>query len=210
MAELLTDDEKVDAIKKWWKANGVSVVAGVAIGLGAVFGWRAWVNHETRVAQQASIAFEQLLATVAAGQTESAEMQANTLVETHGGTPYAMFADLAAAKMRVEAGDLAGAARALQSAVDRAPEPGLTTLAALRLARVLVDLGDLERASSVIAKHESGAFSADFAALRGDIALEQGRIADARSAYQAAIDGSAGNARLVELKLENLPADDAS
>jgi predicted negative regulator of RcsB-dependent stress response len=210
MAELLTDEEKVEAIKKWWKANGVSVVAGIAIGLGAVLGWRAWVNHETRVAQQASIAFEQLLATVAAGQTESAERQAQTLVETHGGTPYAMFAELAVAKLRVESGDLDGAARALESALERAPEPGLADLAALRLARVLLDRGDLERAASVIAKHEGGAFSGDFAALRGDIAAEQGRIADARTAYQAAIDGNAGNARLIELKLENLPADDAS
>ncbi|MGB5737104.1 MAG: tetratricopeptide repeat protein, partial [Thiohalocapsa sp.] len=101
MADLQTDEETVEAIKKWWKANGVSVVAGIAIGLGSVIGWRAWVNHQTGVAQQASIAFEQVLATSASGAGESAEKQAEMVVSEYPDTPYAMFADLAAAKIRV-------------------------------------------------------------------------------------------------------------
>jgi predicted negative regulator of RcsB-dependent stress response len=43
-----TDDEKVEAIKKWWKDNGISVATGVVIGLAVVFGWRAWGNLSTR------------------------------------------------------------------------------------------------------------------------------------------------------------------
>ena len=34
-----TDEEKVEAIKGWWKENGISVVGGLALGLAAVFGW---------------------------------------------------------------------------------------------------------------------------------------------------------------------------
>ncbi|KAA6183309.1 tetratricopeptide repeat protein [Thiohalocapsa marina] len=211
MAELLTDEEKVEAIKKWWKANGVSVVAGVVIGLGAVFGWRGWVSYQTGVAQQASIAFEQLLATAATGQVEATELQAGSIVDDFGGTPYAMFADLALARTRADAGDLPGAALALEAAIGRAPEPALARLAALRLARVLIADDQLERAADVIDQHDDdAAFAADFAALRGDIALRQGRADAARTAYRAAIDGGAGNSRLIELKLENLPATDAS
>jgi predicted negative regulator of RcsB-dependent stress response len=210
MAELQTDEEKVEAIKKWWKENGVSVIAGVAIGLGAVFGWRAWVSYHTSVAQRASIAFEQLLATTAADQRESAEKQAEILDDDFGGTPYAMFSDLALAKVRLEAGDRDGAIDALQSAIDRAPEPGLATLASLRLARVLIDAGELERASKLIdAQDADGAFSADLAALRGDIAVAQGRTDAARAAYRQAIDDGAAEARLIELKLRELPTHDA-
>jgi len=211
MADLQTDDEKVEAIKKWWKDNGTSVIAGVAIGLGSVFGWRAWVNHESSVSQQASIAFEQVLASASGGAKESAEKQAEILVDEFSGTPYAMFADLAIAKVRVGDGDMAGAAAALESAIARAPEPGLAKLAKLRLARVLVDSGESAKAADLIdAQDGEGAFAADFAALRGDIAAAAGQFETARTAYREAIDGGAGNARLLELKLQDLPAGDAS
>ncbi len=207
MADLQTDDEKVEAIKKWWKDNGVSVVAGVAIGLGSVIGWRAWVNHENSVSQQASIAFEQVLASSAAGAGESAEKQAEILIDEYPGTPYAMFADLATAKVRVAAGDFAGAATALNSAIEQAPDPGLATLTALRLARVLIQSGEPDKAAALIDKHDDGGpFAPDFAALRGDIAAAQGNTDAARTAYREAIDGGAGNARLLELKLQDLPA----
>ena len=207
MTDLQTDDEKVEAIKKWWKANGVSVIAGVAIGLGSVFGWRAWVSHQNSVSQQASIAFEQVLASTAAGAAESAEKQAEILIDEYPGTPYAMFADLATAKVRVAAGDLAGAVTALNAAIERAPDPGLAKLAALRLARVLIQSGETAKAADLIDSHDDGGpFAPEFAALRGDIAAAEGDIAAARTAYREAIDGGAGNTRMLELKLQDLPA----
>ena len=206
MAELTTDDEKVEAIKKWWKENGTAVVAGIAIGLVAVFGWRAWVNHQDQVGQRASLAFEQLLMAASTGENESAAKQAEALADQHSGTPYVALADLALAKVRVEQDDLAGAADALRSAVDRAPDPSLATLAAFRLARVLVASNALDEALAVIEQHDhGGAFSADFAGLRGDIALAKGQTAEARAAYEAALAGNAGLSRLIELKLKDLP-----
>ena len=206
MAELTTDDEKVEAIKKWWKENGTAVIAGIGIGLVAVFGWRAWVNHQEQVGQNASLAFEQLLMAASSGQHESAEKQADTLADEHAGTPYAALADLALAKVRVEQDDLAGAAEALRSAIAKAPDPSLATLAAFRLARVLIASDALDEAMTVIELHDDdGAFSADFAGLRGDIALAKGETADARAAYEAALAGDAGLSRLIELKLQDLP-----
>jgi predicted negative regulator of RcsB-dependent stress response len=207
MAELTTDDEKVEAIKKWWKENGVAVIAGIVIGLGLVFGWRAWVNHQAQVGQRASLAFEQLLMAASAEDPESAVKQAEVLVEEYSGGPYAALADLALARVRVEQGELDAAADALRAALDRAPDPALAELAAFRLARVLIAAGSLDAASTVIDEHADGsAFSADFAGLRGDIAAARGRIDAAREAYQAALDGGAGLSRLIELKLRDLPA----
>ncbi len=207
MAELTTDDEKVEAIKKWWKENGTAVIAGIVIGLAAVLGWRAWANHQEQVGQRASLAFEQLLMAAGSGQHASAAKQAEALVDAHAKTPYAALADLALAKVRVEQDDLAGAAKALRSAIERASNPGLATLAAFRLARVLIASDALDDALAVIERHDDGgAFSADFAGLRGDIALARGQIGDARAAYAAAIAGGAGLSRLIELKLQDLPA----
>jgi len=211
MAELQTDEEKVEAIKKWWKENGTSVIAGVVIGLGAVFGWRAWVDHRDSVGQHASLAYEQLLAATLNGAAESAEAEAKSLIGDYGNTAYAPLANLALARVRVEQDDLAGAATALRSALEQAPDPALAKLAAFRLARVLIADGDLDGATAVIAQHDDGgAFAADFAGLRGDIAVSRKDWQAARTAYRQAIDGGAALARIIELKLQDLPAGDAS
>ncbi|MFP4076480.1 MAG: YfgM family protein [Halochromatium sp.] len=207
MVELTTDDETVETIKKWWKENGTAVIAGLVIGLVAVFGWRAWANHQDQVGQRASLAFEQTLMAARGGQYDSAAKQAEAVIDAHAKTPYAALAELTLAKARVEQDDLAGAAEALRAAVERAPNPGLAKLAAFRLASVLIAHEAFDEALAVIERHDDeGALSADFAGLRGDIALAKGEIADARAAYAAAIAGGAGLSRLIELKLQDLPA----
>jgi predicted negative regulator of RcsB-dependent stress response len=35
-----TEDQQVEALKRWWKENAKSILLGVALGLAAVFGWR--------------------------------------------------------------------------------------------------------------------------------------------------------------------------
>ncbi|TVQ89145.1 MAG: hypothetical protein EA400_07970 [Chromatiaceae bacterium] len=210
MTELHTDEEIVEIIKKWWQANGVSVIVGVAIGLAAVFGYRAISNHRETTRQQASLAFEQVLAAVVAGDPERAERQAARLGEAFDGSVYVALGDLALARARVEANDLDGAAAALRTALSRAPSPALASLAALRLARVQFAQGDLTAATELIARHDDGGtFGGDFAALRGDIATAEGRFDDARSAYRQALDQGAALARVIELKLNDLPPDDA-
>ncbi len=201
-----TDEEKVEAIKGWWKENGISVFGGLAIGLAAVFGWRAWVDHQEGMAQQASSAFEQLAATVETGNAAAARTQAALLLEKHGETPYGALANLLLARVEMDAKQPAAARKALEQAMAKAPDPGLARVAALRLARLLMAQGDLEAAATLIAQQDQGtAFKGDFAALRGDLALAAGRVAEARAAYDQAIALGAANAALLQLKVENLP-----
>jgi len=201
-----TDEEKVEAIKGWWKENGISVFGGLAIGLAAVFGWRAWVDHQEGMAQQASSAFEQLAATVETGNAAAARTQAALLLEKHGETPYGALANLLLARVEMDAKQPAAARKALEQAMAKAPDPGLARIAALRLARLLMAQGDQEAAATLIAQQDQGAaFKGDFAALRGDLALAAGRAAEARAAYDQAIALGAANAALLQLKVENLP-----
>jgi len=201
-----TDEEKVEALKKWWKDNGLSVVAGVGIGLAAVFGWRGWVGYQDSVGQQASAAFEQLLAAAEGDNTESALKQAELLAKDYGSTAYAAFAALVRARVEVESGNAAAARASLEDAIAKAPEPALARIAALRLARILIDEGNLAEARALIDKHDDGgSFAGDFAALRGDIAVAEGRTQDARQAYEQALAAGAAAPDLLKLKLENLP-----
>ena len=201
-----TDEEKVEAIKKWWKDNGTSVIVGVTIGLGAVFGWRAWVQYQDGVSQQASAAFEQLMASVETGGSDTARQQSELLGKEYESTPYAALGSLLRARVELEAGDAAAARTWLELAIQKAPDPGISRVAALRLARVLVSEDDLSGAAAVIEKHDQGgSFSGDFDAIRGDIAAAQGKTGEARDAYRRAIAGGAANPELLQLKLDNLP-----
>lgn len=206
MSTYETDEEKVEAIKKWWKENGVSVISGVAIGLGAIFGWRAWINYQDSMGQQASAAFEQLLASADGEDSQSAVAQSQLIAEEFSSTAYATLAALVQARVELNAGNLAAARGALEQAIAMSPDAGLTRIAALRLTRILIAEGNLSTASDLAAKYdEGGSFAGAFAAARGDIASADGRPEDARAAYEQAIAAGAPNPEQLQLKLENLP-----
>lgn len=199
----LSEEEQVEALKKWWKENGKSVVAGVVIGLGAVFGWQAWEKHQRTSAEDASALFEQLSYNVANGSA-LAEQQARDLIQEHHGSVYAVFAALELARIKVGQGDLAAARTQLQWALNNAPDDSLRQIARLRLARVMLSEGDTQGAASVAAAAVADRFAAELAELRGDIALADGDLAAARDAYLQAIDSGAGNTELVQMKLDDL------
>jgi len=201
-----TDEERAEAIKKWWKENGLSIFLGVSIGLGAIFGWRAWINYRETVRQQASSAFERLLTDADTGDAQSARAQSKLLREEFTSTAYAPLASLARARVEVEAGNLAAARTALEQAIAGSPVPGIRRIAVLRLVRVLIAEGDLEGAAGLAAQYENGGgFGGAFAALRGEIAEAQGHMAAARTAYEQALAAGAPNTDQVRMRLDNLP-----
>ncbi len=201
-----TEEQQVEALKKWWKENGKSVIAGIALGLAGVLGWRAWSDHQDNVASQASTIFDQLVVSVDIGNAESAAKQAHTLHQEYSSTPYSAFAELMQARLLFEKGDSAAAAAALGQAIAKAPDEALKTIAVLRLARLRAAAGELDAAEALLQQHPASAsFNGEYAAVRGDIAAGRGDTAAARSAYQQALAAQAGNADLVQLKLENLP-----
>jgi predicted negative regulator of RcsB-dependent stress response len=203
-----TEEQQVEALKNWWQENGRAVVAGAVLGLAGVFGWRAWLAHQNTVAAQASNLFDQLVMSVESGKPPlETQQQTITLRDEYGATPYAAFADLMAARIRYEQGDVAGTKAALEQAIVKAPDPALQILAVLRLARVKISAGELDQAMALLNQYPAPpSFIAEYAVLRGDIARAKGDAAAARSAYQEALAGKPGQADLIQLKLDNLPS----
>lgn len=199
-----TEEEQVESLKKWWKENGRSILAGLVIGLGGVFGWRAWVAHQASVGEQASMLFEQLMASVSAGAADSADKQAEQLISEYGATPYAVFAAFAMARMHVSGGDNAAARSQLRWVLETTKDPGLKQIARLRLARILLADGDVQGAEEALAGQAIEGFGGEVAAVKGDIALARGDIEEARAAYEDALAGGAGNGALLRMKIDNL------
>jgi predicted negative regulator of RcsB-dependent stress response len=200
----LSEEEQVEALKKWWKENGKSVVAGVVIGLGAVFGWQYWNQHQQQMAGQASMLFEQMSQPLAAGNNEVAAKQAEIIISEFQGGTYDTFASLILARVKLEQGDQVGAQAVLKQVEQKESSQPLQQIVRLRLARTLISEGDTEGAAAVVAAAEDDSFRGEFSALKGDIALARGDREGARNAYLEALVTGVGNTAVVRMKLEDL------
>ncbi|MEW8554790.1 MAG: tetratricopeptide repeat protein [Candidatus Thiodiazotropha sp.] len=205
MSEYQTEEEQVEAIKRWWKENGTSVIAGLVIGLGGVFGWQAWGNYKDRIGAEAALAFNQLVAAVDRGDSASAVKQAELMRDNYDNSSYAVFAAMAEARVKLEAGDAATAISRLEWAVQHADNPALKQLVQLNLARIKFNEGDLDGAEKLVGS-EAGGFAGEFAVVRGDIALARGDRAAAAAAYTRAMTLQVSNRDLLQMKLDDLAA----
>ena len=95
----------------------------------------------------------------------------------------------------------------LQWATEHAKEDEMRDVARLRLAGVLLDEKKYDEALKVLSAKSGEGYTMLFSDLRGDVLTAQGKPAEARAAYQAALDkadpGSAYR-RLIEVKLDAL------
>lgn len=202
-----TDEEQVEAVKEWWQENGKSIVFGVVLGLGGVFGWRAWQNHMITQAEQASNSYDELVSTLRGPDPAEAREAAQRILERHPKTAYAIFADMILARLEVNAGNLDAAAAHLRAALDSSDDAALDKEIRLRLARVLVAQDQPDEALGVIDIAEAGEFSARYDELRGDIELARGKPEAAREAYERALAAArtaGADTALLEDKLANL------
>ena len=46
MEDYRTEEEQIEALKRWWSENGKSIVIGIALAGASVFGWRAWQDQQ--------------------------------------------------------------------------------------------------------------------------------------------------------------------
>ncbi|MEJ2619780.1 MAG: tetratricopeptide repeat protein [Candidatus Thiodiazotropha sp.] len=203
MSTYQTEEEQVEAIKRWWKENGTSVIAGLVIGLGGVFGWQAWGGYQDRIGAEASSAFSQLVGAVQRGDKPSAVKQAELMEQNFEGSSYATFATLSEVRLHVDAGESELAKQKLTEVIQQNRVPALTQMAQLNLARILLDEGDLDGAAQQ-ATVSSGSFAGEFAVVRGDIAHANGDLEGAAAAYTEAMTHQVNDRSLLQMKLDDL------
>ena len=57
MSEELTEQEQIEALKKWWGEYGTSIIIGLVIGLSVLIGVRQWFKYQQTHALSASDAY---------------------------------------------------------------------------------------------------------------------------------------------------------
>ena len=210
-----TEDEQVEALRRWWDENGRSTIVAIVVALAAGFGWQGWKDHSQGQREQASEIYQTMLQAVSEpqpseAQLESASALAEQLKAEHSSSTYARFAALHMAKVAVTEGDLAEAEAQLRwvlSKTDQVSDTG--QIAQLRLARVLASSGKTDQALAILEQGGEGAYAASYAAARGDILFGMGRESEAREAYNNAralsdAQGMAGGNMSLDQKLESL------
>ncbi|MFC2991085.1 YfgM family protein [Halomonas tibetensis] len=213
MAELRSEEEQVDALKRWWKENGVSLIAGVAIAAAGVFGWNAWQSYQENQASAASARYQQLINLTAGNQLDNADNVGGArelvieIIDNHGKTLYADLARLIDARLAVAQGNPSDARAALETVIDASDRDYVKGLARLRLARLQVADGDAEAALATLDTGVPDALAAQRAEVRGDAHHALGRESEAGAAWREALDlAESRNQPLfgVQLKLDNL------
>lgn len=208
-----TEEEQVEALRRWWNENGRSTIAIIVLALAGGFGWQAWQAREVGQQEQASELYQALLRAVDAPDTpqgaQGVEL-AEQLKSEFGGSHYAQFAALQLAAMAVGEGNLAEAEAQLRWVLGKASAGSDTAqIAQLRLARVLAASGDTEKALDILTSADPGPYGASYAVAQGDILLTAARRDEARDAYNQAMilvasGGQGVNLSVLQQKLQSL------
>jgi predicted negative regulator of RcsB-dependent stress response len=206
MSDYKTDDEKVEELKAWWKENGTSVVVGVALAIGGLFGWEYWKDYQTSTASAASALYAKA-SKDSATSVEQMLPDVQSLQSGYASTPYAAIANLKLAQQYAEKGDYGQASTALRWVIDNGKEAALKDVANIRLARVLLAMGKMDDAMKLASQTYPQAYTGLAEELKGDIYAAQKKPKEAREAYDKAMqNASGGPVDMIKMKRDNLGA----
>lgn len=201
-----TEEEQVEKLKKWLKENGLSIVAGIVIGVGGLSGYRYWEHLQQVEAERASSHFTQMIEALEKGNKDDLQTHAQTLIDEYSSTDYAIMAQLALAKNYQSSGEYEKAEETLRQLVGSVGQEPLGFLARTRLASLQMQQQQYEQAISTLEAEYPPQFAAQVDELRGDILRLQGKAAEAMDAYRKAQQAVPGPAdiQFLKQKIEDL------
>ncbi len=205
MAEYETEEQQVEALKDWWKQNGLAVIGGAVLGISALIGWRGWNWHQEKQATEASDIFTVVQEAANKNDVSALQEQTKTLRDNYASTPYASLAVLHQAKNQTEQGDIAAAEEGLRWVIKNSKQDTVQNVARLRLARLLLADNKVDEAQAMVSGGMSDAYASLANEIRGDIFVVKGEIEQAKEAYDQAMQtASGGGVEYLQLKRNDL------
>lgn len=202
-----TEEEQLEALKRWWKENGQSTIVGLILGIAVILGWNFWQDHKRSQTLQASALYSQLIQAIGADKKESAEKLAERIKEQYPKTQYAAYSGLFLAKIKVQQGDVAKAQTILKE-IAAGPNNELSNIAKIRQVRLMLASGEYEQGLQLVNDVDpatSSSFSGNYDELVGDLYVALDRLDQARSSYQKALE-SGYKSPLLQFKIDDLTA----
>lgn len=208
MNEYETEEQQVEAFKKWWKENSTSLVVGLFLGVSGLFGWRYYVDQNNFHAVQASDLYMQVMQSAALNTVDDKIIDINNkLINEFSDTPYAALSSLALAKAEYEKDNIDGAIAQLELAVKHASDDVIKQIASLRLVKTYIEQSKYDEALVLLNLPHAAAYDSQYEELKGDLYMAKGDVALARTAYDKAIAlQGAATSKWLKLKRQNLGA----
>lgn len=201
MDQFTTEEQQVEAIKKFWKENGTAIILGAVLGFGGLGGWRYYNDSVIAAKEETSDAY--VVAVKELGTKEEAFTSAKKFVDENSDTHYAVMAAFKLAKEAVNRTDLMEAERQLQWITDSEARPVLKDIALIRLARVQMEQAKFDIALANLGSVGSASYAALVEEVKGDVFQRQGKFEEAEKAYTEAL-ASNGGSNLLQMKLDDL------
>jgi predicted negative regulator of RcsB-dependent stress response len=206
MAYDLEEQEQIASFKAFWDSYGNLITWVLIIALAGYAGYNFWNGHQRTQAAEASGLYDELLGSLQANDNAKVQRIATDIEAKFDSTTYAQMAALGAARSAFDASDLKTARAQLQWVVDHGNDE-YKSIAKLRLAGVLLDDKAYADALKLLATDFLPQYKAEVADRKGDVLVAQNKAAEARAAYQAALDAMDKNnpgRQLVQIKLDAL------
>lgn len=200
-----TEEQQVEAIKKFWQNNKNIIFATIILFAIGYFSVKYYQHHREVIAENASFKHTKMLGAFNDKDFDSAERLANDIMSNYKNTPYSGLAALKLAKNYMDNDEHDKAKQKLVWIVDNKSKGPVYHIAITRLARIYRSSGDLDKALELLDKNPNG-FKALFDEIRGDIYLDKKDYANARKFYQQALDSApkTGATPWLQLKLEDI------
>lgn len=203
----LQEQEQIDALKGWWKENSTRLL-GVLLAVTVAFGgWRGWQYYQHQQSGEAATLYAGFIKQLESGDAKRVNDAAAAVMNNYSSTSYATRAALLAAQVNEQGIDVARAKTQLQWVIDHAGEASLKEVARLRLAAVLLDEKNYDGALKLLEAKHPAPFDGLYADLKGDVLSAQGKVAEAKAAYQLAydkVDAKSAYRNLIQMKMDAL------
>ena len=195
-----TEEEQVEKISKWLKNNGMQIVAGITIGLSAVWGWDSYSDYQDKEAENARTLY---LNYVSDTSNTGAYDQ---LLSDYSSSSYTDQAMLMMAKQLFDGGNYDGALSLIEP-LTSSDDIAINSTAILRTASVYLQLGQHQDALSILDSLSSASFSGLVNNMKGDIYVDLNDSVNAKKHYGLALNSVTANstlAQLIQIKLDDL------
>jgi predicted negative regulator of RcsB-dependent stress response len=205
--DYLTERERIDWLRARVKEHAPWALAGIAIALILLFGWRQFQGWQERKGVEASQRYSLVLDALSRSDRDGATRIAGELRSNYSRTPYGDLAEFALARFDAESGKLGDADRRLDMLMREAHDADLRVVARLRLARVQRAEGKLDAALATLGGVPSATGGPAYADVRGDVLADKGDRAGAIAAWQEALSTKVQGVidrDLVSLKIASL------
>jgi predicted negative regulator of RcsB-dependent stress response len=203
--ELYDEHEQSERVRRWIKEYGFSIVLGLVLAFGGIFGYRTWQDHQVTQRYLAAEYFDVIQRELEADNLDFAEEQYQTMRDSVSGSAYVGLAGMLMAGAYIDDGRLEPAAQVYRDILADRKLESVRPVATVRLARVLEAQGDVQAALALVEGEAPTGFQGAWAEVRGDLLMARGQPEQARMAYQEALDNLAGDGRgrhLIQMKID--------